>query len=81
MLADCKINIEGKCSQTALTVVALITYNISTMKRHRMANLDNRHHDKDKETSINIYFRLELYSTITNTHRLFVSTWYMRIVQ
>ena len=64
MLADCKINIEGKCSQTALTVVALITYNISTMKRHRMTNLDNRHNDKDKETSINIYFRLKLYSTL-----------------
>ena len=33
MLADCEINIEGKCNQTALTVVGLITYNISTMKR------------------------------------------------
>ena len=64
MLADCEINIEGKCSQTVLTVVGLITYNISTMKKYRITNLHNRHHDKDKETSINIYFGLKLYSTV-----------------
>ena len=70
MLVDGEINIAAKCSQTALTVAGLITYNIRTIKRSRIANLDNRHHDKEKETSINIYAGLKLYSTskIMNTH-------------
>ena len=64
MLVDCEINTEGKCSQAALTVARLITYNITTIKTPRMTNLDNRHHDKEKETSINIYVELKLYSTV-----------------
>ena len=59
MLVDGEINIEGKCSQAALTVVGLITYNIRTIKRLRITNLNNRHHDKKKETSINIYVGLK----------------------
>ena len=31
MLVDGEINIERKCSQTALTVARLITYNIRTI--------------------------------------------------
>ena len=64
MLVDGKINIEGKCSQTALTVAGLITYNIRTIKRHGITNVDNHHHDKEKETSIHIYVGLKLYSTV-----------------
>ena len=59
MLVDGEINIEGKCSQTALTVAGLITYNIITTKRPRITNLDNCHHDKEKETSTNIYVGLK----------------------
>ena len=33
MLVDGEINTEGKCSQAALTVVGLITYNIRTIKK------------------------------------------------
>ena len=55
MLVDGEINIEGKYSQAALIVAGLITYNIRTIKRSRITNLNNRHHDKEKETSINIY--------------------------
>ena len=51
MLVDREINIEGKCRKAALTVAGLITYNIRTIKRHRITNLDNRHHYKEKETS------------------------------
>ena len=64
MLVDCEINTEGKCSQAALTVARLITYNIRTIKRPRMTNLDNCHHDKEKETSINTYVELKLYSAV-----------------
>ena len=39
----------------------MITYNI---KRPRITNLYNRHHDKEKETSLNIYVGLKLYSTV-----------------
>ena len=54
MIVDGEINTTGKCSQAALTVARSITYNIRTIKRPRITNLDNRHHDKEKETSINI---------------------------
>ena len=64
ILVDGETNTEGKCSQAALTVARLKTYNIRTIKRHRITNLDNRHHDKGKETSINIYVGLKLYSTV-----------------
>ena len=64
MLVDGEINTEGKCSQAALTVAGLITYNIRTIKRPRITNLNNHHHDKEKETSINIYVGLKLYSTV-----------------
>ena len=37
---------------------------IRTKKRPRITNLDNGHHDKEKETSINIYIGLNLYSTL-----------------
>ena len=40
------------------------TYNIRTIKRPRITNLDNRHYDKGKEISINIYGGLKLYSTV-----------------
>ena len=49
MLVDGEINTEEKCSQAALTVAGLITYNIRTIKRPRIRNLDNRHHDKKRE--------------------------------
>ena len=39
----------------------MITYNIRTTERPRITNLDNRHNDKEKETSINIYVGLKLY--------------------
>ena len=55
MLVDGEINTEGKCSQAALTVAGLISYKIRTIKRPRITNLDNRHHEKEKETSINVY--------------------------
>ena len=64
MLVDGEINTEGKCSQAALTVAGLITYNFRTIKTPRITNLDNRHHDKEEETSINIYVGLKLYSTV-----------------
>ena len=64
MLVDGQINTEGKCSQAALTVAGLITYNIRTIKRPRITNLNNHHHDKEKETSVNIYVGLKLYSTV-----------------
>ena len=46
-------------------------------------NLDNRYHDNQKKTSINIYvgFKTLFNSKITTSHRLFISTWYMHIVQ
>ena len=34
------------------------------MKKPRITNLDNRHHHMEKETSINIYVVLKLYSTV-----------------
>ena len=55
MLVDGEINTEGKCSQAALTVAGLISYKIRTIKRPRITKLDNRHHEKEKETSINVY--------------------------
>ena len=64
MLVDGEINIEGKCSQTALTVAGLITYNIRTIQRPGITNVDNYHHDKEKKTSIHIYVGLKLYSTV-----------------
>ena len=64
MLIDGETDTEWKCSQAALTVARLRTYNIRTIKRHRITNLDNRHHDKGKETSINIYVGSKLYSTV-----------------
>ena len=54
MLFDVEINTERKCSQAALAVAGLITYNTRTMKRSRITNFNNRDHDKKKETSINI---------------------------
>ena len=48
MLVDGEINTKEKCSQEALTV-----------------RIDNYcHHDREKETSINIYLGLKLYSTV-----------------
>ena len=64
MLVDSEINIEGKRNQAALTVAGLMAYNIRTIKRPRITNLDNRHHDKEKETPVNIYVGLKLYSTV-----------------
>ena len=64
MLVDGEINIEGKCIQAAFTVAGLITYNVRTIKRLRITNLDSRHHDKEKKKSINIYVGLKLYSTV-----------------
>ena len=64
MLVDSEINIEGKRNQAALTVAGLMAYNIGTIKRLRITNRDNRHHDKEKETSINIYVGLKLYLTV-----------------
>ena len=55
MLVGGELNIKGKCRQAALTVAGLITHNIRTIKRPGITNLDNRHHGKEKETSINIY--------------------------
>ena len=55
MLVDSEKNTEGKCSQATLTVAGLISCKIRIIKRPRITNLDNRHHDKEKETSINIY--------------------------
>ena len=55
MLIDGEINIQGKYSQAALTVAGSITCNIRTIKTSQITNLDNHHHDKEKETSINIY--------------------------
>ena len=45
MLVDGEMNSEGRCSQAALTVAGFIAYNIRTIKRSRITNLDNRHHD------------------------------------
>ena len=64
MLVDSEINIEGKRNQAALTVAGLMAYNIRTIKRPRITNLDNRHHDKEKETLINTYVGLKLYLTV-----------------
>ena len=64
MIVDGEINTTGKCSQAALTVARSITYNIRTIKRPRITNLDNHHHDEAKETLINIYIGLKLYSTV-----------------
>ena len=63
ILVHGETDIEGKCS-AALTVSGLITYNIRTIKRSRITNLDNRHRDKEEETSVNIYVGLKLYSTV-----------------
>ena len=57
-------NIEKKCSQAALTVDALITYNIRTIKRSRIKYFDNPYHDNKNETSINIYVELNFYLTV-----------------
>ena len=61
ILVDGEINTTGKCSQAALTVARSIykTYNIRTIKRPGITNLGNRHQDKEKETSINIYVGLK----------------------
>ena len=74
MLADGKINTERKCGQAALTAAGLITYNIRTIERPRIRNLGNRYLDKERETSIDIYVGLKLYSTVrsrTLIHCLF----------
>ena len=49
MSVDGEINAEGKCNQAALTVAELITYNIRTIKRPRITNLDNRHMTRKKK--------------------------------
>ena len=64
MLVDGEINTEGKCRQAALTVTRLITYNIRTIKRPRITNVDNRHRDKEKVSSVNICVGLKLYSIV-----------------
>ena len=64
MYVDGETNTKGKCGQAALTVAKLITYNVRIIKKPRIINLDNRHHDKENETSINIYVGLKLYSTV-----------------
>ena len=64
MLVGGEINIEGTYSQVALTVAGLITYNTRKIKRSRITNLNNRYRDKEKETSINVYVGLKLYSTV-----------------
>ena len=66
MLIDGEINIQGKCSQAALTVAESITSNIKTIKTSQITNLDNHHHDKEKETSIDIFVRLKHYSIATS---------------
>ena len=50
-LVDVEINTEGKCSQAALTVARLITNNVRTIKRRRITNLANYHHDKEKASA------------------------------
>ena len=72
MLVDGAINIEGKCS-------SLNCSRINNLLMSRITNLNNRHHDKEKETSINIYVGLRPYSTVRS--RLFILTWYMHIVE
>ena len=49
MIVDGEINTTGKCSQAALTVARSITYNIRTIKRPRITNLDNRHMTRKKK--------------------------------
>ena len=49
MLVDSEINIEGKRNQAALTVAGLMAYNIRTIKRPRITNLDNRHMTRKKK--------------------------------
>ena len=70
MLVDVEINTEEKCSQAAFIVARLITNNIRTIKRCRITNLANPHHDKEKETSVNIYVELKIYLIVVRSRTL-----------
>ena len=64
MLIDGEINTEGKCSQAALTVAGLVTFNARSLKRNRQQNIVHRHHNKERETSTSIYAGLKIYSMV-----------------
>ena len=66
MLIDGEVNNEGNCSQAALTVSGLVTFNARKLKRKskKESTLEHRHHKKERETSTSIYVSLKLYSMV-----------------
>ena len=64
MLIDGEINTEETCSQAALTVAGLVTFNARTITKKRTRSYSHRHHIKDRETSSNIYVGLKIYSMV-----------------
>ena len=66
MLIDGEVNSEGNCSQAALTVAGLVTFNSRTLKKTQSRSLSHRrrHHKKERETSVSIYVGLKIYSMV-----------------
>ena len=63
MLIDGQVNLEGKCSQPALTVAQIITFNIRLEKSKQPCS--TRHaHKKERETPAVIYISLKIYATV-----------------
>ena len=64
MLIDGEVNVEGKCSQAALTTAELVTFNVRKLKSARKGSLTARHHKKERESPVPLYIGLKLYSTV-----------------
>ena len=64
MLTDGDVNVEGKCSQAALTVAGLVTFNIRKLRKTTGRSITHRRHKKERETSVSIYIGLKIYSTV-----------------
>ena len=66
MLFDGEVNVEGRCSQAVLTISGLVTYNTRKLRKPNSRCLNHRHHHKERETYVALYFGLKLYSVVSS---------------
>ena len=64
MLIDGQVNLEGKCSQPALTVAQIITFNIRRLEKSKQPCSTCHAHKKERETPSVIYISLKIYATV-----------------
>ena len=71
LLATISLLIDGEmktknrsCSQAAMTVSGLITFNIHKLQKSPNSNIIHRRHNKKQETPVSIYVGLKIYSTV-----------------